>query len=252
VLSPAGVAELVDAPDSKSGSGNRVGVRFPPPAPTSNFFHARGRGPAGLRVRAVMRPGGAGCSVLPAAGCVAAAALPGAGCAGLPAVDYAVLPAAGCAVAGLLPEPDEPAVTQYWGATGPGLHSGATERTECAGAGLPAGSAATLPGLHPAECVQEQTAPAVRFGGSAQPVGFAQAGCAAVVLPADAGVDCCQNGQARMHDRSGHAREHAPLDAQWPQAVPAGCAVRPDPGCCAWPDSHEPGGNRASAHSDES
>ena len=30
-LSPrAGVAELVDAPDSKSGSGNRVGVRFPP------------------------------------------------------------------------------------------------------------------------------------------------------------------------------------------------------------------------------
>jgi ADP-ribose pyrophosphatase YjhB (NUDIX family) len=29
----AGVAELVDAPDSKSGSGNRVWVRFPPPAP---------------------------------------------------------------------------------------------------------------------------------------------------------------------------------------------------------------------------
>src|SRR5262245_26216124 len=30
----AGVAELVDAPDSKSGSGDRVWVRFPPPAPT--------------------------------------------------------------------------------------------------------------------------------------------------------------------------------------------------------------------------
>src|SRR5690606_1029665 len=29
----AGVAELVDAPDSKSGSGDRVWVRFPPPAP---------------------------------------------------------------------------------------------------------------------------------------------------------------------------------------------------------------------------
>ena len=29
----AGMAELVDAPDSKSGSGNRVGVRFPLPAP---------------------------------------------------------------------------------------------------------------------------------------------------------------------------------------------------------------------------
>ena len=30
----AGMAELVDAPDSKSGSGNRVGVRFPLPAPS--------------------------------------------------------------------------------------------------------------------------------------------------------------------------------------------------------------------------
>ena len=28
------MAELVDAPDSKSGSGNRVWVRFPLPAPT--------------------------------------------------------------------------------------------------------------------------------------------------------------------------------------------------------------------------
>ena len=29
------MAELVDAPDSKSGSGNRVWVRFPLPAPSS-------------------------------------------------------------------------------------------------------------------------------------------------------------------------------------------------------------------------
>ena len=29
----AGMAELVDAPDSKSGDGNIVGVRFPLPAP---------------------------------------------------------------------------------------------------------------------------------------------------------------------------------------------------------------------------
>ena len=29
----AGVAEPVDAPDSKSGSGNRVGVQVSPPAP---------------------------------------------------------------------------------------------------------------------------------------------------------------------------------------------------------------------------
>ncbi len=32
----AGVMELVDVPDSKSGARNGVGVRFPPPAP--NFF----------------------------------------------------------------------------------------------------------------------------------------------------------------------------------------------------------------------
>ncbi len=31
--SGAGVVELADAPDSKSGWGNPVGVRFPPPAP---------------------------------------------------------------------------------------------------------------------------------------------------------------------------------------------------------------------------
>src|SRR6516225_11039600 len=35
-LIPAGVAELVDATDSKSVSGNRVWVRFPPPAPDSS------------------------------------------------------------------------------------------------------------------------------------------------------------------------------------------------------------------------
>ena len=32
----AGVAELVDAPDSKSGFFTEVGVRFPPSAPTWN------------------------------------------------------------------------------------------------------------------------------------------------------------------------------------------------------------------------
>src|SRR5687767_13505497 len=31
------MAELVDAPDSKSGSGNRVWVRFPLPAPSSTI-----------------------------------------------------------------------------------------------------------------------------------------------------------------------------------------------------------------------
>ena len=35
ILSPAGMAELVDALDSKSSSGNRVGVRFPLPVPRS-------------------------------------------------------------------------------------------------------------------------------------------------------------------------------------------------------------------------
>ena len=37
IIAPrAGMAELVDAPDSKSGSGNRVWVRFPLPAPAKN------------------------------------------------------------------------------------------------------------------------------------------------------------------------------------------------------------------------
>lgn len=34
----AGMAELVDAPDSKSGFGNKVGVRFPLPAPSLNWL----------------------------------------------------------------------------------------------------------------------------------------------------------------------------------------------------------------------
>lgn len=33
---PAGVAELVDAPDSKSGASNGVRVQVPPPAPDNN------------------------------------------------------------------------------------------------------------------------------------------------------------------------------------------------------------------------
>ena len=37
-LNYAGMAELVDAPDSKSGSGNRVGVRFPLPAPQGRIL----------------------------------------------------------------------------------------------------------------------------------------------------------------------------------------------------------------------
>jgi hypothetical protein len=35
---PAGVAELVDAPDSKSGFLTEVGVRFPLPAPFMMIF----------------------------------------------------------------------------------------------------------------------------------------------------------------------------------------------------------------------
>ena len=38
--SPAGVAELVDAPDSKSGSGNRVRVQVSLPAPYKPTIHA--------------------------------------------------------------------------------------------------------------------------------------------------------------------------------------------------------------------
>ena len=37
-LNLAGVAELVDAPDSKSGSGNRVRVRVSPEAPLLKYF----------------------------------------------------------------------------------------------------------------------------------------------------------------------------------------------------------------------
>jgi hypothetical protein len=33
----AGVMELVDVPDSKSGARNGVGVRVPPPAPSSDL-----------------------------------------------------------------------------------------------------------------------------------------------------------------------------------------------------------------------
>ena len=39
--SPAGMAELVDALDSKSSSGNRVGVRFPLPAPRVDVSDVR-------------------------------------------------------------------------------------------------------------------------------------------------------------------------------------------------------------------
>ena len=34
------MAELVDAPDSKSGDGNIVGVRFPLPAPSTTTIHS--------------------------------------------------------------------------------------------------------------------------------------------------------------------------------------------------------------------
>lgn len=34
----AGVAELVDAPDSKSGGGDTVWVRVPPSVPMKNFL----------------------------------------------------------------------------------------------------------------------------------------------------------------------------------------------------------------------
>ena len=36
-LTTAGVVELADAPDSKSGLGNQVGVQFSPPAPIFNI-----------------------------------------------------------------------------------------------------------------------------------------------------------------------------------------------------------------------
>src|SRR5580698_6427930 len=49
----AGVAELVDALDSKSSSGNRVWVRFPPPAP-----NARSMPSAPVRREKIQLPSG--------------------------------------------------------------------------------------------------------------------------------------------------------------------------------------------------
>ncbi len=38
------MAELVDAPDSKSGGGDTVGVRFPLPAPSPKYFNRQAIG----------------------------------------------------------------------------------------------------------------------------------------------------------------------------------------------------------------
>src|SRR5918999_4919245 len=43
----AGVAESVDAPDSKSGEGNLVWVRVPPPAQSSSRGHTRSHSEGG-------------------------------------------------------------------------------------------------------------------------------------------------------------------------------------------------------------
>ena len=60
IRDPAWVAKLVDAPDSKSGSGNRVWVRFPPQAPItprpSNRYEPLRQSVAGAR-RVISTPG---------------------------------------------------------------------------------------------------------------------------------------------------------------------------------------------------
>ena len=43
-INAAGVVELADAPDSKSGGGNPVRVRFSPPAPSGFQQHKIGNG----------------------------------------------------------------------------------------------------------------------------------------------------------------------------------------------------------------
>jgi hypothetical protein len=49
IFTHAGVMELVDVPDSKSGAREGVGVRFPPPAPTGTLaapIHVNAPGPS--------------------------------------------------------------------------------------------------------------------------------------------------------------------------------------------------------------
>ena|GEM_PF-4908797 len=52
---PAGVAELVDALDSKSSFGNKVRVRFPPPAPSKLIAPLQG-GTASLTQSSMLMP----------------------------------------------------------------------------------------------------------------------------------------------------------------------------------------------------